>query len=67
MADTRKLVVPDGTKLYCLEVKELHQRSKTMLFRGGIDDGETQILLNGFIPIDMSKPVYIMQLNDEGE
>ena len=38
-----------------------------MLHRGGIDDGETQILVNGFIPIDMSKPVYIMQLDDEGE
>lgn len=67
MADTRQIVVPDGTKLYCLEVKELHQKSTTMLHRGGIDDGETQILVNGFIPIDMSKPVYIMQLDDEGE
>lgn len=63
----QSIVVPPGTKIYCAYVESLHHKSNGMPPLGKTVTGTTQIGIDGFIPIDIAKPVYIIQLDDEGE
>ena len=58
----QSIVVPPGTKIYCAYVESLHHKSNGMPPLGKTVTGTTQIGIDGFIPIDIAKPVYICLL-----
>lgn len=66
MTNHSPITVPDGTRLQVARAKSTKVEAQRWDYFGRADRFVTTIELGGDVTIDLTKPIYILQFEDEG-
>lgn len=67
MTNQDPITVPDGTSIHIAHAKSTKVEARRWDFSGRADRFNTTIEFAGNITIDLAKPVYILQFDDDEE